>query len=496
MFKKISTGVFVSLFVLSVSAQDVNYEDHKLSYQQKPAYPQYSSYTTFDMAAVTTMDETEVNMNLPYQIKLGSLKQVASSGDFHVLAVLRRLSGKFTSESALTANIYLTAWLYDRHGNKVKAIYTDKEDYAVTFDKPMSKDERNNKDFVRQKVVEKVTENLLQEFVTAYNGAKLELPFELAGLSGVKKNPELADFSKTVKEVKFTTDAATLLQQMEPHVAYWEKASQYNNAEDDTVEVKRAAYQNLSIYYTVKGDVEKAAGYIEKYKAIDKVHKMLMGLLKIKHSENCEKLVAQMYPPAAEPADDKAPVVTLQEIKDNYRYVTLNGTITITGKKEGGTYEGQVQISKLDNAGGGGILNLDAQAAVVVIKTKDDKGNAKTITTDLSNVTAFKDDKGAEYFLQKFGTAAIGGAYYSILKPSYQHPKITVYRSIIPAGNNDYVVKKSSDGSTVKSSLFSSWKQLSEYVSDCTTLAEKMKNGSISKTEKAEKIAEQYAACQ
>lgn len=496
MLKKINTTIIGIAAMLCATAQDVSYEDHKLTYQQKPAYPQYAAYTTFDMAAVTTMDESEVNMNLPYQLKLGNLKQVAEGGDFHVLSVLRRMSGKFTSESALTANIYLSAWLYDKHGNKVKAIYVDKEDYAITFDKAMTKEERNNKDFVRQKVVEKVTESLLQEFVNAYNGAKLELPFELASLSGVKKNPELADFSKTVKEVKFTTDAASLLQQMEPHVAYWEKASMYNNADDDTIEVKRAAYQNLSIYNIVKGDVEKASSYIEKYKAIDKVHKMLMGLLKIKHSENCEKLIAQIYPPVAEPIDDKAPVLTLKEIKENYKYVTLNGTITITGKKEGGTYTGQVQISKLENAGGGGILNLDAQAAVVVITTKDEKGNTKTINTDLSNVTAFKDDKGANYSIQKFGTAAMGGAYYSLLKPSYEHAKINVFRTVVPAGSNDYVVKKAGDDKGVKSSLFSSWKQLTEYLSDCSVVNEKMKNGTIAKNEKVEKIAEQYAACQ
>jgi hypothetical protein len=344
--------------------------------------------------------------------------------------------------------------------------------------------------------VEKVTENLLQDFINAYNGAKLELPFELASLSGVKKNPELADFSATVKEVKFTTDAATLLQQMEPHIAYWEKASMYNNASDDTIEVKRAAYQNLSIYYTVKGDVEKAESYIEKYKAIDKVHKMLMGLLKIKHSENCEKLITQMYPPQAEPVDDKAPIVTTKEIKDNYKYVTLNGTITITGKKEGGTYNGMVQISKLENAGGGGILSLDAQAAVIVITTKDDKGSTKIINTDLSNVTSFKDDKGASYSIQKFGTGAIGGAYYCLLKPSFENPKINVYRTVVPPGGGDYVVKKNGDDKGVKSSLIGSWKQLTEYLSDCTVVNEKMKNGTIPKNEKVEKIAEQYAACQ
>ena len=493
MFKKVFFSAIITVSVVTATAQDVSYEDHKLDFQQKPAYPQYASYTTFDMAAVTTMDESQVNMNLPYEIKLGNLKQVPVSSDFHVLSVLQRLVGKFTSESTMTANIFLTAWLYDRHGNKVTAIYTNREDYPITFDKAMSKDERNNKDFVRQKVVEKVTEGLLKEFVNAFAGAKLQLPFELASLSGVKKNPELADFSKTVKEVKFNTDVPTLLQQMETHVAYWEKASNYSNAEDDTVEVRRAAYQNLAIYHIVKGETDKAGEYIEKYKAIDKVHKMMMGLMKVKHSENCEKMIAQMYPPVVT-VDETAPTVTLAELKSNYKYVTLNGTITIKGKKTAGTYQGQMQISKIENAGGGGILNLDADAANVVITTKDDKGETKIINTDLSDVTAFKDDKGQEYIIEKFGSGGIAG-YYALLKPSYQHEKITVFRSIIPAGSTDYIVRKKGDDKGAKSSVFSSWKQLTEYLSDCTAVAEKMKNGSIPKTEKTEKIAEMYAGC-
>ncbi len=495
LIKKLTLAALLATTVVIVNAQDVNYEDHILTFQQKPAYPQYAGYTTFDMAAVTTMDENEVNMNLPYQIKLGNLKQVPVSSDFHVLTVLSRLNGKFTSESSLTANIYITSYIYDRFGNKVSGIYIDKEDRVINFEKPLTKEERGNKDFVRQKVVEKLTESLMQEFINAFNGAKLQLPFELAGLSGVKKNPELADFSKTVKEVKNTTDAETLLQQMEPHLAYWEKASNYSNAADDTIEVRRAAYQNLSIYYVVKGETEKAGEYIEKYKAIDKVHKMLMGLLKIKHSENCEKILTQMYPPAAADIDEAAPVASLQELKDNFRYVTINGTVTVDAKKIGGTYEGRIQISKLENSSGGGILNLDAVSPLVLITTKNEKGEPKIITTDMSNITLLKDDKGVEYAIQKFGTAALGGAYYSLLKPSYQNPKITVYRTLVPAGISDYVIKKSGDEKGVKSSMFSSRKQLIEYLSDCTPLTEKLKNGTVSKTEKAEKIAEMYVNC-
>jgi hypothetical protein len=134
----IALGLMLSQFA---SAQDVSYDEYTLNVQLQPAYPQYASYTTFDIAATTTMDETEVNMNLPYQIKVGNLKQVPTSSDFHVVSVLRRLGGKFTNDISLVANIYLETTIYDRYGNKVKSNYENREDLVVNFDKALSKEE-------------------------------------------------------------------------------------------------------------------------------------------------------------------------------------------------------------------------------------------------------------------------------------------------------------------------------------------------------------------
>lgn len=494
MLKKILYATVLTVSGINFTiAQEVNYNEHLLAFQQKPAYPQYANYTTFDMAAITTMDENEVNVNLPYQLKLGNLKQVPVSSDFHVVSCLRRLSGKFTSESSLIANIYLSAYIYDRHGNKISSYYINREDRVVNFDKPLSKDERGNKELVRQKIIEKVTESLLEEFINAFNGAKLNLSFELAGLSEVKKKPELADFSKTVKEVKFNTDVEKLKLGIEPHVAYWEKMSEYSG-EGDVVEVKRAAYHNLSIYNIITGNAEKATDYIEKYKAIDKVHKMLMGLVKIKHSENCEKLLSQIIQPVVE-IDETAPLMSLQQLKDDFKYYTINGTTVVDAKKIGGTYTGQILVSKLESSSGGGIMSLDAESATVIINTKDESGNPKTIRTDLSNITSLKDDKGIEYSIKKFGAAALGSAYYSLLKPSYTAEKVSVYRTVIPAGSDDYVIKKTGDEKGVKSSLLNGRKQLIEYFSDCAEVTGKLKDGSISKKENVEKIAEMYNAC-
>ncbi len=493
MFKKKNFILAAALLTGQLlQAQEVSYIDRTLTgYQQKPAYPQYADYKTFDFAAVTTMDESEVNMNLPYKVKLGNFQQVPVSSDFHVVTLLRRMSGKFTTDKSLTANCFIETFLYDRFGTEVTSIYINKEDQVINFDAPMSKEERNNKDFVRQKVLEKVTEMLLAEFLGAYTGSKEDIAFELAELDDTKKFPELKDFPKISRQVKYSVNAADLLNALTPNVAVWEKLSSYSGP-GDAGEVKRACFQNLAIYSILKGETDKAAGYIEQYKAVDKVHKQMMGLLKVKHSENCEKMLAK-FNPVFETIDATAPTMTLQQIKDNFRYVSINGTITIEGKKNAGTYTGLIQVSKIVSSEGGGIAVLDAESADVLITTKDAAGKDQVITTELSKVVSLKDDKGNEYAIRKFGAATT--AYYSLLKPTFQHEKITVYRAVIPVRFKDYVVKKKGDDTGVKSSMFNARKQLIDYLSDCAPLTEKLKSGAVDRNEKVEKIAEMYATC-
>ncbi len=475
-----------------LQAQEVSYIDRTLTgFQQKPAYPQYSDYKTFDFAALTTMDEKEVNMNLPYKVKLGNFQQVPVSSDFHVVTLLRKMSGKFTTDKSLTGNIFCESFLYDRFGTEVTSIYVNKEDQVINFDAPLSKDERNNKDFVRQKVVEKVTEMLLSEFVTAYSGSKENISFELAELDETKKFPELKDFPKISKQVKYSVTAPDLINALTSNVAVWEKLSSYSGP-GEVDEVKRACFQNLAIYAIMKGETDKATNYIEQYKLVDKVHKTMMGMVKTKHSENCEKMLAKLNP-AEESIDATAPVMTLQQIKDNFRYVSINGTITIEGKKTAGTYTGLIQVAKIVTSDGGGIAVLDAESAEVMITTKDASGKDQVINTELSKVVSLKDDKGNEYAIKKFGVATT--AYYSLLKPTYQHEKITVYRTVIPVRFKDYVVKKKGDDTGVKSSMFNARKQLIDYLSDCAPLTEKLKSGAIDKNEKVEKIAEMYTSC-
>ncbi len=491
--KKLIALSFLVCFSIVSIAQSINYDDFIFTVQKKPAYSQYASYTTFDMAATTTLDESEVNMNLPYQIKLADFKQVPVSNDFHIVSCLLRSSGQFTSDKSITVNIHMTSNIYDRFGNIITFMYIDEPARILNFDKPLTKEERNNKDFTRQKIVEKVTEILMSNFLKRLKGETLEVPYELAGLGSVKKMPELADFSKTIKEVKSKMSMEALKAVLEPNVAYWDKMSTYSG-EGDTIEVRRASLQNLAIYNIVSGNTEVANGIIEKYKAIDKVHKTMFGMVKTFHSENCVIIIDKLKDEETI-VDEKAPIMTLQQLKDGYKYVTLNGTIIVDAKKIGGTYKGQFQIDKMPQAsGGGGLLDMDAVAANVIITTKDDASVTKVIKTDLSKITSFIDDKGMEYVITKYGTAALGGAYYCILKPTFTSSKITVFRAIQPE-TTDYVVKKKSDDKGVKSTTLNARKQLIEYLSDCEALATKIKEVPATKGLSVEKLAEEYSNC-
>jgi hypothetical protein len=298
--------VFISMTVL-VNAQNISYDDHSLTFKKKPTLPLYAGYTTFDMAAITTLDESEVNMNLPYQIKLGDYKQVP----------VFRSSGKFTADNSITLNVYIISTIYDRYGNKISSVYIDEPARVVNFERALTKDERNNKDFTRQKIVEKLTEVCMVNFLNQLKGETVDIPFELCGLGSVKKLPALADFSKTVKDVKTNIDIETLKTVLEPSVPYWQKMAEYAG-EGDTNEVRRAAFQNLAIYNIVAGKIDDANMVIEKYNAIDKVDKRMFGMVKIMHSDNCSKMMAKVNMPEVK-IEETTALQDLNQLKSSYR---------------------------------------------------------------------------------------------------------------------------------------------------------------------------------
>ena len=101
------------------------------------------------------------------------------------------------------------------------------------------------------------------------------------------------------------------------------------------------------------------------------------------------------------------------------------------------------------------------------------------------------------YYTITLSIFTIGGlGFFALMVTTYQSPKIEVYRCIVPSSNeSDYVIRKTTDEKGMKSSLLFNFKRLTDYFSDCPTLAAKMKAGEIDKKTSAEKMAEMYSNC-
>jgi hypothetical protein len=476
---------------LSTFAQEIDYTKVSFTHQTLPTLTQYSDYKTFDVTVLTTKEEADkpgTGFNLPYQVKLGNLTQADSAADFHVISLLQRFNGKMTSASTATVNIALTTTVYDRFGVVVKTASIVNEAYPVNFGRELKKEESANR-----LIMEKVIEASLKPLSDALFGATLQPILRLASLDDVKKLPALKQFEEQVKTMKPALEKGGLTAfktAAEPYVAYWQENAAYTgeNAED----VKRAALHNLAFYYIAANDNEKAMTYIEQYKPIDKVIKELMGLVKYKNSEELEKFMLAISPAAEASVVTGGNVKSTAAIVDAHRFLIIDGTVKLNGKKNAGSYNGVIRVNKIPSGSFGNIASLDPENITVTVQTKDASGQPVTINTSVSQIEDLKAADGTGYITEKFGTAMLGdGSYYTFMQSTYTSPKITVYRSILPAGNTDYVVRKSGDTKGVKSTLLNARKNLLEYLADCPAIAEKIKNSGVS----VEKIAEEYSNC-
>lgn len=504
MFKKLSLALpLVLALVFTANAQETDYSSVGFDYQLSPSLPQYADYKSFDIAVLTTKAEADkpgTGFSLPYKFKIGSLQQVDSTGDFHIVSLVQKYGAKMNSPSTAVVSIALSSNIYNKFGNLVKTADINNDQFPVDFGRVLTKQDMDNQDVLRRLIMEKILEANLRVLADGLFGAKLKPSAKIASLDGVKKKPELQEFDVQVKALKTAVEKEGLpgfKKTAEPFMAYWEKMSTYSG-EGDVEEVKRAALHNLALYNIAAGNTDKAQEYIEQYKPIDKQVKEMFGLIKYKNSEELEKLIATLYPvlPDAGPAVTGEKVVTMAEVVDAYKYLTVNGTATISGKKIAGTYTGVIKVNKLPSNSFGNIASLDPENIVVTIHTKDESGQPKTITTTISKVEELKDNNGSSFISQKFGTSMLGsGSYYVFMQSTFTSPKVTVYRTVVPAGGTDYVVKKAGDDKGVKSSMLNARKNLEEYLNDCSSLAEKMKNGTIDKKVPVEKIAEEYNSC-
>ncbi len=483
----------------TIIAQKIDYSGVTLNHLLDATLPQYADYKTYDLQVITTKEEQDklgTGFNLSYQLNIGKLQQVENNGDFHIIILLQKYSGKLTSNSSLTLNVAATNTVYNKFGQLVNSNSINNEAYIINLDKSLTDAEMKNQDLVRRVTMEKLIEKTCKQLVDGLYGGKLTQKIYLASIEKAKKLPELQAFEEQVKPLKNAIETSGLegyKTAATPFVSYWEKMTNYSG-EGDAEDVKRAAYHNLSLFHIASKNYDKAREYIDLYKPIDKTIKELMGLVKYKNSELLEELITAINVDIAT-TTPIGTIVTKEDVLDKYKYLTVNGSVTISTRKEAGTYMGSIKINKIPTNSFGNIMSLDPENINATIQTKDEKGQPKIINTTISKIDALKDNDGTMYVSQKFGNSLLGGASYVFMKSTYNSPKVTVYKAILPESGSEYVIKKAGDDKGVKSSLLNAWKNLMEYLNDCSSLTEQVKNGTIDKKMPIEKIAEVYTDC-
>lgn len=503
MYKKLLLAILVGA-TIPAAAQETDYKSAMFDYQLPPSLPQYGSYKSYDVAVVTTQPESvrkTMSFDLPYQVRIGNLEQVDSTGEFHVVSLVQRYGATITSASTATVKISVNTTVYNKYGGVISTGVLNNDAFAVNFGRDLSKEERSNQDLTRRLIMEKAIEATLTDFSNQLYGTRLRPSIKIASLDDVKKKPDLHEFDAQQKALVIAVEKGgfgAFKTTAQPYLPYWEKMAAYAG-DGDANEVKRAAYHNLALYHISSGNMDKAREYIELYKPIDKTIKEMFGLIKYKNSEECEKLITTLFPAAATttetPTGDK--IWTKSQTVDDFTFLTIDGTVRIDTKKDAGTYNGLIKVNKIPVNSFGNIMSLDPENIVVTIHTTDASQQPKTIQTTVSKIEELKDKNGTSYVTQKFGTAVLGdGSYYAFMKSTYTSPKVTVYRTILPAGSADFVIRKAGDDKGVKSSLFGARKNLEEYLGDCASLTQKMKDGTIDKKTSVEKIAEMYSSCQ
>ena len=444
-----------------------------------------------------------------YTVDFPGLQQVDSTviGDLHIITILQTLQQKAPLSRGggiMITNVELYTTISNGEGIMVftKAFKNDtlSTPYGAGLIRPQ----------VNKLVVENAIGQSLKHYQHLLNGYTGWVTARLADLDGVKKMPDLKAFEDQVKELKpilAKEGVDAFCKAAEKYVPFWQQQAD-NHLEKNGEEVKRAAYQDLSLYFMLKGDVGKAHEAIEAYKPIDKTVKEMM-IIKYKNSEDMEKLLATLYPEKqvliVSPDDRKIP---LKEAVVRFMYLKMEGTVTIDDRKNSGTYTGMLYIKKPvpgeDEKKSNMMLQLDATDFDVTIRYNDN-GADKEIVTKLSKVKSLKDKnnanytviKGSDNMLGDMGTLSIASDTWILMKETYSSAKISMYRIMLPqpAGSeNSMLIRKVGDPKGVRTKLVNFKKNLTDYLADCTATTDLIKqsnniNGDITR------ILETYSGC-
>ena len=498
MTKKIILVFAFSLINFLIFAQETEYKSISFSGKVKPILPSLQDYTTFDLNTKVTQkveegfiskeeaDKIKKIFSTSIKVPFAKYKQIEANGDFHVITLITYFSWvKPTTEvKGYTANISGQTTVYDKFGAKY-------EDRPFNYKEVLIPLETvgDNKTKVLA-VVQKAIGYSLSGLIGKIYGFEETLYSKIAYVNGVKKKSPLKQLESQFEQLKDHfgvfkgADLVGFLKDAKTFLPYWEELTNYkSDDEDEVIEAKRAAYQNLSTYYLITGDFEKAKTYIEPYKLIDKTIKEMMGMVKYKNSEETEATIIKLNPTNEKeyPTISKESL-TLDQMVDLHEFYTIEGKFEIESKLYKGIFDGKLKIVRpepeiagqtksnmIDLSSGGEDFNT-------IVEAKNSTGELKKFEVRSKNIKWIKDNNGLGYKFEKFGVGVLGTSVLNFMKETFTSPKVKVYSSLFPEIGYYHVIKTNDEKGGVRYTDFNFKKNILEYFADCPSISIKYKD--------------------
>jgi hypothetical protein len=330
----------------TLRAQEIDYSTAYFDFDYPQTLNLGSHIKTFDLKVLILGDDpilapnnistdNDLNSKLNFKISFNGLQQVDSSkiGDLHIVSIVQRFlpkTGYSKNGGSLVADIRILTILTNTDGKELFRKQFSNEAFSATYPAGLTSGD------VSKTVVENAISKSLESFQDLLKGYKARMDVKFASVEDVKKYPELKEFENQVKEIKkaLSRDGVnSYLTTAEKYLPFWEQQSKSSIAKNPQ-EIRRAAYQNLGVYYILKGDLVKSREIIEAYKTIDKTQSEMMGLLKTKNSETLLLLIDKLNPKmktVSSVSADKG--ITLKAVVSNLFTQRLMGLLLLMIRK-------------------------------------------------------------------------------------------------------------------------------------------------------------------
>lgn len=491
----------LTTFCFSQTFQNVPFYDIKT--QVAPQNPKLKEFKTFDVRLVkssgfeTNIEANEIEFSkLLNGVSIKSMKQVESGGDLHIVVLLQKYVP--TSNGAY---VYFYFTLYDKFMNKIGAYQSNWENRPIPNTKKVNPKEGIKGSF--RVNVETALEDVFQYiYAISTEVTEKNLQVSLAQFEKVKKYPDLQDFNTIVDETEKILRKeganAWLKEITKDDLEYW---GEFVDEKEDTDnnDIKRVALHNLTVYYTLKNDEQKAREYLKKYEDID--IEIKDGALGEKYmpSKNVAKLLYTVFPKES-PKKTLTQELSTDEIWERHQYISLKGTVEpIEGSKIlKENFKGIIRIMKpepyfqdptVTNTSGARTIGGTDKGAMV--KLINEKGVVMNVmSSDIAKISS--DDSKEEYVVRKFKILTF--TYFILMERTFNGNKIMLYQELFAEANpqnvsseqrTDYTpetyfwMRFKDDEEGVQTTVINLKKKVFEYLSDCPKLKDKYQEKSF-----------------